>query len=122
MPSVVTLELGGLAYSLWSPNSGVVEGDMKLILTPSVDALWALTQLPPATPTSYVTNATAYQVLPPCNANVNVSVGIPSASATVTRSPVSPSSAASASVLPSVSSSASKSVSPSPSHSTLLYS
>ena len=79
----MALDLGGLSYSLWSPNSGVVEGDMKLILTPSADALWALTQLPPATPTPFVTNATAFQVLPPCNSGVNVTVGVPSASTTV---------------------------------------
>lgn len=84
VPSVVKLDLGGLYYSLWSPNPSVVEGDMKLILTPSADALWALTQLPPATPTPFVTNATAFQVLPPCNSGVNVTVGVPSASATPT--------------------------------------
>jgi Cu+-exporting ATPase len=72
VPSVVKLDLGGLHYSLWSPNPSVVEGDMKLIITPSADALWALTQLPPATPTPFVTNATAFQVLPPCNSGVSM--------------------------------------------------
>jgi hypothetical protein len=86
VPSVVKLDLGGLHYSLWSPNPSVVEGDMKLIITPSADALWALTQLPPATPTPFVTNATAFQVLPPCNSGVNISVGVPSASATASPS------------------------------------
>ena len=108
----MALDLGGLSYSLWSPNSGVVEGDMKLILTPSADALWALTQLPPATPTTFAANATAFQVLPPCNSGVNVSVGVPSAS----RSPASSTATASASTAPSTS------VSPSPSPSPWLNS
>ena len=85
VPSVITLDLGGLAYTLWSPNPSVREGDMKLILTPSADALWSLAGLPPDTPTPCVSNATAFQVLPPCNSGVNVTVGVPSASATPSR-------------------------------------
>ena len=108
----MALDLGGLSYSLWSPNSGVVEGDMKLILTPSADALWALTQLPPATPTTFVSNATAFQVLPPCNSGVTVSVGVPSASATATRTPVSPTGTASSSVSAAASVTATRSPSP----------
>ena len=59
----------------------------QLILTPSADALWALTDLPPATPTPFASNATAFQVLPPCNSNANSTDGIPSASSTRTRTP-----------------------------------
>jgi hypothetical protein len=75
LPSVVSLDLGGLAYTLWSPNPSVREGDMKLILTPSADALWSAAGLPPDTPTPCVAHATAFQVLPPCTSGVNVSSG-----------------------------------------------
>ena len=65
--SYVTLDLSGLFYSLWSPNSAVVEGDMKLILTPSKDALWAMNELvSDSFPINYGANATAFQVSEEC--------------------------------------------------------
>jgi hypothetical protein len=68
VPSVVQLDLAGLFYALWSPNAAVVEGAVKLMLTPSEDALWGMSQLVNAsTPVAYAANASAFQTLPPCN-------------------------------------------------------
>ena len=61
VPSVVELDLAGLFYALWSPNAAVVEGAVKLMLTPSEDALWGMSQLVNAsTPVAYAANASAF--------------------------------------------------------------
>ena len=88
MPSVVELDLAGLFYALWSPNAAVVEGAVKLMLTPSEDALWGMSQLVNAsTPVAYAANASAFQTLPPCNSGTNLTVGIASATPSAAPSP-----------------------------------
>jgi hypothetical protein len=45
-------------------------GDLKLIITPSVDMQWMLSKVAPAIPATGVSNATAVLVQPPCSADL----------------------------------------------------